>query len=359
MNFAEIIRKYNKSIPIIWGGPHPTLYPRQTLENKMVDFVIQGQGEIRLPELVECIYKKKEQPYNIEGIGEKYLGKIYVNTHVTLQDKSEFPQFPWDKIDLEHYIKNDKDINTRTLNYVSSQGCPFHCGFCSEVALYGSKWTAFTADRVINDIKYLIEQTGINGIKFYDANFFANINRSMEIAERLCDLNIKWAASGHPATLLNFKEENWKLLKQSGCNRILIGLESGSQEVLDSIKKGYKVERALELADKLKQYNIVGSFTFIVGFPDQVDDREVEKTLELAKAIRKLSNIHECKIHFYAPFPGTPLWEKAIRRGFVAPSCLEEWSDFDYYCIETPWIDRDLEEEIHNFNRENCPYVHL
>jgi len=359
LEFAKKIRKLNSQIPLIWGGPHPTLYPVQTLENEYVDFVIQGQGERRLPELVESICMKKEQPFHIEGVGEKIQDKIFVDGRHELQDKSTFPKFPWDKIDLKHYIKDDRDINTRTLNYVSSQGCPFQCGFCSEVALYGSKWTSFSAERVIEDIDYLIKNTGINGVKFYDANFFASIKRSMSIAEKLCKYKIKWAASGHPATLLSFNDEQWKLLKKSGCNRILIGLESGSQAVLDSIHKGYKVDRALELANKLKEYDIVGSFTFIVGFPDQVDDDEVRKTIELARKIRKVSLIHECKIHFYAPYPGTPLWNKAVERGFEVPSSLEEWSDFDYYCIETPWIDKNLEEEIHIFNRENCPYVHL
>ena len=84
-----------------------------------------------------------------------------------------------------------------------------------------------------------------------------------------------------------------------------------------------------------------------------------EKTLELAKSIRSVSDKHECKIHFYAPYPGTPLWEDAIRQGFVGPDQLEDWASFDYYCIETPWMPKSLEAQIHLFNKESCPYVHL
>lgn len=359
LDFAEKVREYNPEIPLIWGGPHPTLFPEQTIKNEFVDFLIQGQGEIRLPKLIDAIRYNWEKPYLIEGVGEKYDGKIYIKKGHKVDNKKDFPPFPWDLLNLERYIKNDDDVNSRTLNYISSQGCPFRCGFCSEVALYHSQWTSFDVERVMYDLDYLITNYNLNGIKFYDANFFGNIERVLTIAQKLVPYNIKWAASGHPATLSMLKDEDWFLLKKSGCNRLLIGLESGSQLVLNSIKKNFDIHKSLELAAKLKKYNIIGSFTFIVGFPERVDEYEVEKTLELAKKIRKISEIHECKIHFYAPYPGTPLWEEALKRGFVAPQNFEEWSSFDYYCIETPWMKKELEQEIHLFNKENCPYVHL
>lgn len=359
IEFAKKIRKTNSTIPIIWGGPHPTLFPEQTLKSEFVDYVIQGQGEVRLPLLLDAINKGKSKPYNIEGVGEKYKGQLLVKKGHCVYDKSTFPDFPWHLINLNKYIKCDKDINFRTLNYLTSQGCPFHCGFCSEVALYGGHWTSFNTDRVIKDINYLVTKYSINGIKFYDANFFGRKSHALDIAEQLIPLNIRWAASGHPTTLSTLTNEEWHLLKKSGCNRLLIGLESGSQPVLDSIHKGFIKEKALPLSKKLAEFDIIGSFTFIVGFPDKVDDKEVEKTLELAQQIRCISKKHECKIHFYAPYPGTPLWNKALERGFVEPENLEEWSEFDYYTIETPWMPQALERDINLFNKENCPYVHL
>ena len=359
INFAKKIRELNRTIPIIWGGPHPTLFPEDTLRNENVDYVIQGQGELRLPLLIEHILLGKEKPYQIEGVGEKVNGKIFLNKGHIITDKKKFPPFPWHLLDLAKYIKSDNDINTRTLNYITGQGCPFHCGFCSEVALYGGKWTSFSVDRVMADIQYLVDTYNVNGIKFYDANLFGNKKHALNIAKQLIPLSIQWAASGHPATLSKLTDNEWTLLRESGCKRLLIGLESGSQEVLDSIQKNFDIRKAIPLAKKLKKHCIIGSFTFIIGFPNRVDKYEVEKTLELAKSIRSISNEHECKIHFYAPYPGTPLWEDAIKQGFIAPNKLLDWASFDYYCIETPWIPKTLEEQIHLFNKENCPYVHL
>ncbi len=359
IDFAKSIRKLNENIPIIWGGPHPTLFPKETLHNEYVDYVIQGQGELRLPLLIEHIISNKEKPYHLEGIGEKVDEKMYLNKGHVMADKKDFPPFPWHLLDLSKYIKSDNDINTRTLNYISSQGCPFHCGFCSEVALYSGKWTSFNVDRVIADIRYLVNTYELNGIKFYDANLFGKKRHALEIAKQLIPLDIQWAASGHPATLSTLTDDEWDLLKESGCKRLLIGLESGSQEVLDSIHKNFDIRKAISLAEKLRDHGMIGSFTFIVGFPNRVDKYEVEKTLELAKSIRSVSDKHECKIHFYAPYPGTPLWEDAIRQGFVGPDQLEDWASFDYYCIETPWMPKSLEAQIHLFNKESCPYVHL
>lgn len=359
LRFAKKIRMINPSIPLIWGGTHPTLFPKQTLENELVDYVIQGQGEVRLPKLLKLISENRQKPYMIEGVGEKAYGKIYLSEKTVFYDKKYFPKFNWDLLDIEKYVKQDDDISTRVLNYLTSQGCPFHCGFCSEVGLYDGNWTCFDVDRVIDDISYLVSKYSLNGIKFYDANFFGKKSYGLTIAKRLTNLKIKWAASGHPATLSSFTDDEWLVLKESGCARLLIGLESGSQAVLNSIRKSYKIEKALHLAEQLAKYNIIGSFTFIVGFPNRVDEKEVEKTIALASAIRKISEKHECKIHFYAPYPGTPLWEDAKKMGFVEYTRFEDWSNFDYYRIETPWIPKEMEKNIRFFNEENCPYVHL
>ena len=99
------------------------------------------------------------------------------------------------------------------------------------------------------------------------------------------------------------------------------------------------------------QYNLFEGAT--------TDEKEVEKTLELGLKIRAVNSLHDVKVHFYAPYPGTPLFQDSCRAGFKAPQTLEEWAEYDYYTIETPWIDKKYEKIIHDFNANNCPYVHL
>lgn len=358
--FASNIKKYNPHIPIIWGGAHPTILYDLTISHPLVDVVVKGQGEFSFREIVNRL-EKKQTLHGIKGVIFKENNQIIHNSSITLKDKNELPLFPWHLIDITKYIRSDEKIGTRILNYVSSQGCPFECTFCSEVALYDRKWKSYGTARILSDIEYLIDKGGANAIKFYDANFFVNISTVTQFASALVEkkYGITWAASGHPKTLNNLTESQWQILNQSKCSRLLIGAESGSQEALNIIKKEITPALILELAAKCSKYDVVGSFTFVVGFPNCNDINEISKTLDVASQIRSIDSRHDVKIHFYAPYPGTPLFDEAIKAGFKVPITLEEWAGFDYYTIETPWVDAKWESIIHKFNSENSPYVHL
>jgi radical SAM superfamily enzyme YgiQ (UPF0313 family) len=360
LEFAKKIKKTNPEIPIIWGGPHATILPDSTIRHPLVDIVVRGQGEYAFKEIV----KRLDQQKTLKGISNVVYkqGNTVVNNGVCFfRSKKSLPEFPWHLIDIKKYIRCDDKIGTRILNYVSSQGCPFQCAFCTETALYKGKWKSYGLKRIIKDITYLVNNEGINAIKFYDAIFFVNIPIAIRFAKYLIDthLNINWAASGHPKILNALKENQWQLLSESKCKRLLIGAESGSQDVLNYIKKGITPDLIIELAKKCKDFGIVGSFTFIVGFPNCKDDNEIEKTIALGLKIRDINTQHDVKIHFYAPYPGTPLFEEACRAGFTPPQSLEEWAEYDYYTIETPWVKKEYEKIIYSFNANNCPYVHL
>ena len=357
--FAKSVHEINPLIPIVWGGAHPTLFPKQCLDSLFVDFVVRGQGEMPFRELVQSLLSNASRPLSIRGVAEKHNNQYFLGPPRVLHNKNLLPPLPWHLLNLDAYVRHDSAIGSRVLNYVSSQGCPFGCGFCSEVALYKQNWSALSAERVVNDILTLVEIAGINGIKFYDANFFVSTRRAIEFAEMIKKYDIKWAASAHPSTLMRLRDKDWKLLSESGCTRILIGLESGSQSILDLIGKQFNVEYSMPLAKRLHSAGIIGSFTFVVGFPNSPDIDDVYKTLELGANIRSVWSSHEVKVHFYAPYPGTPLWPQAISAGFKPPITLEEWSEYDYYQIETPWVDTNFEAIVQDFNRMNCPYVQL
>lgn len=360
LSFAASIKNINPNIPIIWGGPHPTILPDLTIQHPLVDVIVKGQGEFAFLEITNHL--ENNTPLNgIENIIFKNQDRIIYNPSINLKDKRGLPDFPWHLIDLKKYLRNDEKIGTNILNYVSSQGCPFECTFCSEVALYNRKWKSYGVERIISDVEYLITNGNAKAIKFYDANFFVNIPTVMGFANTLIEKKwgINWAAAGHPKTLNNLKVEQWELLNKSNCSRLLIGAESGSQEALDIIKKEITPDIIIELAEKCNKYNVVGSFTFVVGFPNCPDKFEIEKTMDIATKIRTIDSRNDVKLHFYAPYPGTPLFDEAVRAGFKNPSTLEEWARFDYYTIETPWIDSKWEQIVHNFNSENCSYVHL
>lgn len=343
LEFAEYAKKINNNIKFVWGGYAPTLLPELFLENKYVDYLIKGPNELEFCNIVNKIYsfemKYKENNHNCFNIKKR-------------------PNYPFELLKIEQYIHDDPEISDRTINYVTSQGCPFECGFCSDVSFYHSKQYSVCRERIISDIKYLVSKYNVNGIKLYDSNFFASKKRVFEFINDLNRnrINIQWAASAHPNNLINYTEDEWELIEKSGCSRILIGAESGCQEVLDMIKKHTTLEKIDYVAKKLAEHHIIGSFTFIVGFPGEPKEN-VNMTIDFANKLLSYYSEHEAKIHFYLPYPGTPMYEKAKVYGFTPPSNLKEWAYYDYYKNEMPWVSSCLFDLVNKFNLDNCPYV--
>lgn len=352
--FSRQVRETNPRIPIVWGGALPTLLPRTTLENDCIDFIVRGQGESGFLGLIR--YLSKEQKTIPKSVGYKINGNLVEGQHYPPEEKEKFPRYPFEIINVEKYVRNDPHINTRVLNYVSSQGCPFGCGFCTDTSMYKRKWAALTANRTAGEIKYLVETYNLNGIKFYDSNFFVNKKRAVEFASRISEDTISWAASAHPKNLLNLSSKELQILKQSGLTRLLIGAESGVQKELDFIGKGIKVGDIVELADLLDKKDIIASFTFIVGYP-AMPIENIEITLKFAEKLASKYRKHEYKIHIYLPFPGTFLYKMAKDCGFLPPQNLEGWARLDYYERHTPWVSEEYEMQIRTFNETYCPYV--
>jgi radical SAM superfamily enzyme YgiQ (UPF0313 family) len=204
----------------------------------------------------------------------------------------------------------------------------------------------------------LVKENNLNGVKFYDANFFVDRKRVITFAQGLIDreIPIKWAASAHPYPMLKMSDEEMRILERSGLSRLLIGAESGNPDELKFIDKHITTEDVINVAQKCNEYNIHGSFTVIVGYPGFPKDY-IGNTLRFGEMLREIDHRHEMKAHIFTPYPGTPLFMESIAQGFNPPKTIDEWSTYDYYEIETPWVNNQDMKIIREFNERNCPYV--
>ena len=173
LSFARAVRNCDPTVPIIWGGALPTMMPHNTLQHECVDIIVRGQGQQTLCHLADCLSSRRDLR-EVAGISYKVNGQPIHNPSRSFQQLRDFPSFSpvYDLVDLGLYIKSDQHISSRTLNYISAQGCPFKCGFCSEVALWHGNWTGAPAARILQDIAFLVDRYGVNGIKFQDPEFF-------------------------------------------------------------------------------------------------------------------------------------------------------------------------------------------
>src|SRR3989344_3140393 len=358
MDFAVKMKEKFPGILVLFGGAAPTILPEQFLGSEYIDIVVRGQGEQTTIEIAEAL-KNQGSLENILGLSFKdKKGGIIHNKQRTPISRDLFAAYDYSLINPQNYIRSDEHISDKVLNHVSSQGCPFGCGFCSEVALYDRKLTSESLEIMMQEVSKLVEQHGAIGIKFYDANFFVNKRIAISFANEVKTKGweIKWAASAHPINLLALSEDELRLVQESGCSRILIGAESGNDEELKYINKDMTTENVIEVARRLGKIGVHGSFTVIVGYPG-FPEKNISRTLEFGRKIASISSLHEVKAHVYAPYPGTPLYQDAIRHGFVAPKTLDDWANYDYYEVQTPWLKSALTQEVREFNRNLCPYV--
>jgi anaerobic magnesium-protoporphyrin IX monomethyl ester cyclase len=239
---AKRIKKLRPKIPIVWGGWHPSIQPEQTAENENVDFLVRGQGEVTFYELVKAI-EQNDGFETILGLTYKRDGKIQSNPDRPIMDPNTFPRLPYELIEMQKYI-HVSEFGQRTINYLSSIGCPFNCGFCAEKLVHRRKWIPLASERVLDDLEYLINTYSVDSVVINDSEFFINEKRVAQICRGMIDrgFHIKWGnVNGRADILMRYKEGTWELMRKSGLQSILTGAETYDPTVLKLINKKYRL----------------------------------------------------------------------------------------------------------------------
>jgi anaerobic magnesium-protoporphyrin IX monomethyl ester cyclase len=211
------------------------------------------------------------------------------------------------QLDLDTYASAGEEIagfSYRTLGIITSRGCPFKCNFC-----INSKREAplrfHGAERVVEELKYLVERHDIQSVAFYDELMATDAKRFREICEAMIanDLqHLKWECQMHARTV---KADALQLMKRAGCVQVSIGFESGSQRVLDLMNKSASVEQNLEAARLVHEAGLRTRGCFIVGTPG-----EREEDIALTEKFIRAARIDFASVHYVTPLPGTALFEQ-------------------------------------------------
>ena len=356
LNLAKAVRKRNPKLPLVWGGWHVSLLPEQTLEDEHVDIVVRGQGERTFYELVKRLEAKVDLK-DLPGVSYKHQGELVHNSPRVYESLDNFPPIPYHLVDVERHLFAT-EFGDRTINYVSSYGCPHRCGFCCEQTVTKRRWYYLGAQRVIDDIERLVKEYKVNGITINDSNFFVNEHRVKDVCQGILDRGIKvgWGnVNGRTNALLRYSSQTMELIKQSGCYSILTGSESGFQESLDLIKKDIKVEDNVDFARLCSKYKIKVIFSNMVGlpWPDKTKkelycqtDKEIKLNLIHIRKYLSFDSRHRALLFTYAPYPGTPLYENALALNFKPPSSFKEWGEFHLYSLHTPWVSQKQEKFV-------------
>ena len=347
LKVSRAVKEKFPNIPVVWGGWHPSLFPHQTLEETSVDVVVKGQGEITFAELLER-FTQHQSLKGLLGTAYKENGIVVMNEERHMQDLNNFPTFNYDLIDVPAYIQLS---GRNQLDYISSQGCRFRCSFCADPTMYKRGWYGYSPERMGNEIEALWKKYKFNHVHLQDETFFTNAKRVKGVAEEFIQrkLPISWFGTMRADQGVRLDDSVWELCKKSGLERVMIGMEAGTQEMLDWMQKDIKLEHIFDTAKKCIRYGIAINFSIIVGFPGETEE-SISATLNMVKELRKMSSTFNMGIFYYKPYPGNKIADELLANNYQFPATLEEWSDFDFVDThKSDWISDKKIEEIEGF----------
>lgn len=347
VHVSRAVKARYPELPVIWGGWHPSLFGKECLGEPSVDITVQAQGE----ETFGDILARLEHGESLEGcLGCAYRtpeGEARLNPPRPLRNLNTFRAHDYSLIPVPRYYTLK---GKRQIDYISSQGCAFRCAFCADPFVYNRKWVGLKPERVGEEAEALWQEYRFDDLSFQDETFFTYADRVEGIADEFLrrQLPITWAGTMRADQGDRLPDAVLAKCKRSGLRRVLIGVESGSQAMMDWIKKDIKLEQVFISAEKCLRHDIAVIFPFIVGFPGESEE-SVQASLDVAKRLRALSPKFQTPIFYFKPYPGSAITEAAVRSGYQLPCTLDAWADFDFVGSAGPWVSPDRYRRVERF----------
>ena len=298
----NIGKKYNCKI-IVCGSDSTDQYEQYL--DAGADFIIQGEGEITLKELIETL-KKNESVALINGLVYRDQNETKKNSkRPVLRNLDELPQPAWDLADIDAYKAIWKQSGKPfTLNIATTRGCPFKCNWCAK-PIYGNRYNSHSPQYITKHIAYLKENYGVTNFWMCDDIFGLKPNWVQEFNTELKAANLTISYFIQSRVDLLLKEDTIDALAESGLREVWVGAESGSQKILDAMDKDTKVEQIYEATRLLKSKKVKVAFFIQFGYLGETK-ADIAKTVNMIKELLP----DNLGISVSYPLPGTSFYEK-------------------------------------------------
>lgn len=340
-------------LTIVWGGYFPTVHPAAAARDSACDVVVVGQGEVTLPPLLDALREGRD-PAGLTGVAVWRDGALVKGPAAATLRPADFGMAPYERLDMERYAARTF-LGNRTYNHHTSAGCPYFCNFCAVVNMFEGRWIPDPAEDVVRVVRHLHDRYGADAVEFHDNNFFAWEKRCREVADGITGLGLGWWGEGRIDTMLGFSGATWEAMARSGLRMVFYGAESGDQDAIDGMDKGgLLVEDTRALNRLAKRHGVRPEFSFVLGNPGD-PERDVTRSLELARTLKRENPDCEIILYLYTPVPLPGMYEEAKRQGYALPETLDawlspEWSSFDRRRDpRTPWLTDALVRRVYDF----------
>jgi anaerobic magnesium-protoporphyrin IX monomethyl ester cyclase len=313
-------------VPLIIGGNHATVLPRETLDSSAFDIVVVGEGEMTLLEVIQRL-ESGTFPTHALGTYERCRdGSILCNqVRSLIEDMAviPLPNYSMDLVQPGPIIRDRGVQAKRSVWVLVSRGCPYNCAFCSSEAVWHRKLRFFPVANVADWLERLIDDYRLDGVNFLDDELLTNrkfaVQLCNELIKRGLHNRIVWECQ---ARVKSVNDEIIDVIKSAGCRLVRFGLESGSDSVLGFLKNGTStVEDAYRAVNLCKIHDLHTFGSFIIGSPD-------ESMEDLLKTIRFIedSGLNSVACFPLVPYPGTKVFQVCKQMGYLEPHL--KWSDY-------------------------------
>lgn len=310
---AQMCKQHVPDCVVVMGGAHAEAMPERMLRNTSIDAIVRGDGEEAMAEIVAGIDFKK-----ITGLSYREGHKIVHNGPRQVEmDLDKFPLPAYHLVDFDYYFPAVGSYrNLPAINMLMTRGCPGKCNFCNSAS---TVLRSRGPESMVNQIKFLHENYGIRQIQFYDDTFTAQKRACLEFCELMekADMDVTWVAYVRGDC---FSDRVAAAMKRSGCHQILMGVESGNEEISVTMGKPIKKKEYFKAMEIARRHDLEVRATFIIGHLGETWDTMLD-TLNFAIDL----DVDLFQLNICTPYPGTALYREVKERGWLKN---EDWNRY-------------------------------
>jgi anaerobic magnesium-protoporphyrin IX monomethyl ester cyclase len=376
IEISVAVRAAFPQVPIVWGGYFPTLYPDSAINAPYVDYLVRGQGEATLLDLLArlpdagppTLFDSARDSSALRAIGGltfKEGGRPVHNPARNILPAGTLPPLPYERVDVASYLR-PSFLGSRTAVDQGALGCRFRCEFCGVASMWNGHTHLEGPERLRHALTTLRDGWGADGVQFYDHNFFDTEDNSQATLDVLAELGMPWWCYARADTLARFSAASWAKIKRSRLRMTYIGAETASDEVLNRMRKGSRVDHTTEVVRRCQENDVIPELSFVLGGPDDPEG-EIEKTFTFIRHIKTINPRSEIILYFYSP---TPQVDRSLLRrdptgvnlprlatygpsGPRLPDSPEGWTTprwLAYVCHQdAPWLTPRLRSKVADF----------
>src|SRR4051812_4468796 len=344
VKIAEMMKDVNPGLKVAFVGPHVTVRPEESLRaSSAIDFIVKREFDYQIRDY--ALGKPLEE---LPGVVFRKDGGFQHNPESSPIE--DLDALPWVtkvyKRDLDFRRYNVPFLLNPYLSFYTSRGCPAMCTFCLWPQTHsGHRWRLRSTDDIVNECRYALENfPGLKEIFFDDDTFNYRKQRTIELCEKLKPLKFTWSCTSRVTT----DYDTLKAMKEAGCRLLIVGYESGDQQILKNIKKGATIDMARRFTENCHKLGLVIHGDFIVGLPGESRE-SLRNTIDFAKRL----DVETIQVSIAHPYPGTEFFDYVKKNDLITIDSMTDESGHQLPNIIYPGLNRgELVEWVERFYGE-------